>query len=193
MRIGSIIVGEIAAASLVPEPGGYILNLVLPKAEPGEKGDRGWPGPIGPRGGAGRDGVSLPPTQTDLAFAIQEMLDKNPQRFRGLTGVGQPGSPGRDGKTPTEADILPVVKQVLAKHADYLKGERGEKGEPAYTRQEIIQIIIEAMTQAGVMDSNVKKLLAVRAKLKQTINHCDARNIAIVSDLVREVDKIFKE
>ena len=77
-----------------------------------------------------------------------------------------------------------------------IKGEpgesiKGDKGDPAFTREEIVQVLIETLQNTGVMTEQAQKLLAVRARLRAAIHEADSRQQNMYGRFLREVDKIF--
>lgn len=78
IAVGQVVSGREAMASLRHEGDVVILDLVLPR---GSQGERGSPGNS--------------PTEGELQTLIRSVIDENPERFRGASGV--PGRDGRDG------------------------------------------------------------------------------------------------
>jgi hypothetical protein len=161
-KIGVVVQGDKAEARI--REGGdntFILDLCLPRGEQGPRGFIGLPGPAGVDGKNGVDGVD----------------GKNGERgFSGANGqdskaAGPRGERGADGES--------------------IVGPRGEKGDTGMTREEIIQILIETLQNVGVMTEQAQKLLAIRAKLKAAINEADARHSYQISEIIRDVDKLF--
>ena len=112
---------------------------------------------------------------------------------------GFAGKDGVDAPQPTEAQIAAVAHKFIEDNVEKFRGQtgpagesiKGPKGDPAMTRSEIAQIIIETMQSAGVMNSYARKIVEVRAKLKAAIHEADSRHISQISDLVRACDKVF--
>ncbi|OUN81347.1 collagen-like protein [Gemmiger sp. An50] len=80
MRIGSVISGSTASASITQSGSEGVLNLVLPKGDKGEKGDKGDPGqdgrdgatgPTGPQGPQGATGSTGPAGPNLVSGATQ--------------------------------------------------------------------------------------------------------------------------
>lgn len=64
LSIGSVSKGENASASITGDSPNQVLNLVLPKGDPGPQGDVGPKGDPGKDGKDGTNGIGLPPGGT---------------------------------------------------------------------------------------------------------------------------------
>ncbi len=173
--IGRVITGDEAAARIREEGGAFVLDLCLPKADPGPRGLLGLPGKdavakdgkdgesvVGPAGRPGRDGVDAAPiSNKDVENAIRKILEQNPEKFRGLAG-------------------------------ESIIGSKGERGEPGMTREEIGQTIIEVLSNAGVITEQAEKLIRVKTALRTALNKATSRAQAEMQDLVRKVDEILE-
>jgi Collagen triple helix repeat (20 copies) len=145
------------------------LKFILPRGAqgvPGERGDRGLRGEVGPRG----------------ETSVGEIGPPGPRGERGFSGTDSqvPGPRGAEGK-----DGVPGIQ-----------GIRGERGESGLGEEEIRKIvrdtILTVLSDAGVMTEQAKKLVAVRAALRQAVNSASARNQGQIKSVLNEVDAIIR-
>ncbi len=107
------IIEELKLGNILDEQGNAHPNL---KGERGEdshvQGPRG-DSVTGPVGRAGADGKSV--SKEEVVQLIRQILDENPEKFRGLTGkdgIGIQGAVGKDGMT--EEEVLNLVIKAIA-------------------------------------------------------------------------------
>lgn len=65
----------------------------------------------------------------------------------------EPGKPGRDGKTPTESEILSLIIKTLKAYQEDIKGDKGDtpiKGVDYFTEDEISRFKTEVVPIKGV-------------------------------------------
>ena len=186
----------------------------------GEKGDPGIglpgkDGRDGKDGKDGRDGKDAP--VPEIVVGNVYVSDKPSARFRrGENGVyvldltfkaGEPGRDGRDSDVPgpegrpgRDSNIPGPEGRpgrdgkdstVAGPAGESIVGPKGDKGDPAMTREEIVQVLVETLSNVGVMTEQAQKLMAVRAKLKAAIHDADERHQSQYGRFLREVDKIF--
>lgn len=163
-RVGSVVAGETAAVQLKrddDEDFGFILSFTLPRGLPGERGEKSTVPGI--QGRPGRDGESPSPEAVEAVVRRILLAPANVEKFRGPAGItGEQG-----------ASI------------------KGDKGDAAMTREEIVQVLIETLNTTGVLTEQAQKLLRIRAKLHQAKHEADARHISMVSDIIKNIDKEF--
>ena len=113
--------------------------------------------------------------------------------------TGRPGKAGIDAVAPTQQEIERIVRKVLEANPEKFRGQVGPagesvvgpKGDSGMGREEIKYLIVQILADAGVLSEQAQKLVAIRVKLHNAIHAADARHIALVSDIIRDVDKLF--
>jgi len=188
----------------------------------GETGDRGLPGATGATGPAGKDakfkiGVVVQGDKAearireggDNTFILDLCLPLGPQGDRGLLGLpGPTGSRGETGpsglrgergergyigeKGDTGAGLQGLKGEVGPRGEIGSQGPQGEKGDVGMTREEIQGVIIEVLSDAGVMTEQASKLIRVKTELRKALNKATSRSQAEIQDLVRKVDEIVE-
>jgi len=127
-----------------------------------------------------------------LLTAVRNVVNENPERFRGLRGEDGERIRGPKGDKPSAQEVheaaLAAARQVVAENADAL---RGEKGAPGMTTSEIKQVIIEVLSDIGLRDNLVAKLLQVKTELRQALHKATSRNIAELQTVYRKIDDII--
>jgi len=194
IEIGSVKTGASPAVRCEPKPDNtYALQITLPE---------GVPGPAGPEGQRGEQGPSI-----NLAIGnvrAGEAASASLRQSEGVTFLdlclprglrGERGERGPEGApSTTPGPVGPRGERGEAGTPGVgTKGDRGEKGDPAFTKEELVNICVEILTDAGVANEHVRRLFQIRAMLKKKMNSATSRSIAEISDLVKSVDNLFEE
>jgi hypothetical protein len=116
-----------------------------------------------------------------------------PRGERGLTGPhGATGARGADGNASVVPGPQGVKGSVGPTGADStVPGPQGISGKDGMSADEIKRLIIGILSDAGVLSEQAQKLAVIRAKLKAAIHQADARHVYQVSEIIRDIDKLF--
>jgi hypothetical protein len=175
----------------------------------GIQGPRGIAGPAGRDGTNGLDGKdALSPSivignvvagdKASAAIRCNEdgtyILDLTlPFGPRGLTGhTGATGARGRDGNDSVVPG--PIGSRGIAgpSGADSMvPGPQGISGKDGMSADDIKRLVVDILSDAGLLSEQAQKLASIRAKLKQAIHQADARHAFQIAEIIRDVDKLF--
>jgi integrin beta 3/collagen type V/XI/XXIV/XXVII alpha len=180
-----------------------------PQGLRGEAGPKGFVGPAGEDGKDGQDGKDALPPQLMIGsvvvgdkLAAEFRRDANgvyvlhltlPRGEQGLTGhIGATGARGKDGNDSVVPGPQGVKGSVGLTGADStVPGPQGISGKDGMSVDEIKRLIVSILSDAGVLSEQAQKLAVIRAKLKAAIHQADTRHVYQVSEIIRDVDKLF--
>jgi len=191
LQIGNIAVGQTPNVTLrKTENGGYTLDFVLPMAQrgiPGDRGEKGIPGPeprirIGSVVSGDDAQVELRRSGDFYELNLTLPCGKDGKDGKSIVGPqGPQGASGRDGKDgeSIRGDVGPA-------------GNDGKNGlSEEEIRKIVVSTIIETMQNTGVLTEQARKLVEIKASLRQEIHEVDNRNISELTRYLKRVDKLF--
>ena len=182
-----------------------------PTGPAGAKGDRGLTGPAGEDGKHGRDGRDAQVPEFVIGEAVvgteaKATLHRNesgvyilslilPRGERGVKGepgpTGLRGFPGKDSVTPGPKGDPGKSITGPAGADSTVPGPQGIPGKDGLSIDEIKQLVVDILSDAGLLSEQAQKLATIRALLKKAIHQADARHAFQISEIIREVDKLF--
>ena len=113
--------------------------------------------------------------------------------------TGRSGRDGNDAVPPSQQEVEKIVRKVLEANPEKFRGEtgpagesiKGEKGDAGMGREEIKHLIVQILSEAGVLSEQAQKLVAIRAKLHNAIRDADVRHQTQITTLIKDVDRLF--
>ena len=199
---------------------------------------RGERGEVGPPGVDGKDGKDAPPVSIrigtvvatdgepaariratgDNSFVLDLALPKGPVGPRGPLGLQseEPGPVGPKGDSPSEEELLRLIRRVVQENRQALTGPRGERGAEGergpqgvmglkgdtgeqgpmgeatiVSEDDLKEIFVRVLSDSGVLSEAQARLIAVRAELRRALHSVSSRSIAELQTVYRNVDNII--